>query len=221
MTASLLLTRRHLLATATLVSLGTPALADTPALDALAAFLREARSGRAEFSQTVRLPPRAGETEGRVRTSSGSFEFSRPGRFRFAYRKPFEQTLVADGQTLWIHDVDLNQVTARRQAQALGQTPAALLTAAGGMAVLEQVFELSEAAARDGLRWVQATPRQRDGQLQSVQIGFRGSELAALDIADSFGQRSQLRFSALQLNLALPADTFVFRPPAGAEVVRQ
>ena len=53
--------------------------------------------------------------------------FSARDDFCFDYRKPFEQTIVADGQTLWFYDVDLNQVTQRPQAQALGNTPAALL----------------------------------------------------------------------------------------------
>ena len=109
-------------------------------LEALEAFLRTARTGRAEFTQVVTGPAREGQA-GRTRTSSGTFEFQRPNRFRFAYRKPFEQVIVADGQTLWLHDPDLNQVTARRQAQALASTPAALVAAAPDLGALRQAFE--------------------------------------------------------------------------------
>lgn len=186
--------------------------ASADALDALKAFVRDAKTGQANFTQTVTSPDGA-----RKKTSSGSFEFARPNRFRFAYTKPFEQLIVADGQKVWIHDSDLNQVSSRRLSQALGATPAALL--AGGS--LEQDFVLKAAPDRDGLAWVDAQPRERDGALQSVRIGFRGKDLAALEIVDSFGQTSRLRFSELVTNIAFAPERFRFTVPPGADVIEQ
>jgi outer membrane lipoprotein carrier protein len=208
------------------VAFGAAAQAD--GLGALELFLKTAASGRAEFSQIVTSPPREGQTA-RTRNSSGTFEFQRPGRFRFVYGKPLPQTIVADGQTLWLYDVDLNQVTARAQASALGSTPAALIAAAPDLQALQAEYQLANAPERDGLQWVQATPRARDGQVQSVRVGLREveqggrktAELAALEIIDSFGQRSLLTFSKVQLNVTLPSETFRFKPPAGADVIRQ
>ncbi|MFZ5567568.1 MAG: outer membrane lipoprotein chaperone LolA [Pseudomonadota bacterium] len=208
------------------VAFGATAQAD--GLGALELFLKTAASGRADFTQVVTSPPREGQTA-RTRNSSGTFEFQRPGRFRFVYGKPLPQTIVADGQTLWLHDPDLNQVTARAQASALGSTPAALIAAAPDLQALQAEYQLANAPERDGLQWVQAKPRARDGQLQSVRVGLREveqggrktAELAALEIVDSFGQRSLLTFSKVQLNVSLPAETFRFKPPAGADVIRQ
>ena len=121
-------------------------------LQSLEAFVRDVKSGRADFTQTVTAPSREGQP-GRVKTSSGTFEFQRPGRFRFDYRKPFAQTIVADGQTLWLHDAELNQVTQRSQAQALGSTPAALIAAAPDLRALRADFKLESAPERDGLQW--------------------------------------------------------------------
>jgi len=202
--------------------------AQADGLGALELFLKTASSGRADFTQVVTAPPREGQVA-RTRTSSGSFEFQRPGRFRFVYGKPLAQTIVADGQTLWLHDVDLNQVTARAQASALGSTPAALIAAAPDMRALQADYQLANGPERDGLQWVVATPRARDGQVQTVRVGLREveksgaktAELAALEIVDSFGQRSVLSFSRVQLNVNLPPDTFRFKPPAGADVIRQ
>lgn len=182
--------------------------------------MRGAQSGRADFTQTVTAPARTGEAA-RSKTSAGTFEFQRPNRFKFVYTKPFAQTLVADGKTLWMYDVDLNQVTARQQSQVLGSTPAALIASAPNLQALEKDFALQAEPDRDGLQWVAATPKSRDGQLQSVRVGFKNDQLAALDILDSFGQRSVLNFSNLQSNLALPASTFDFKPPAGTDVIRQ
>ena len=195
-------------------------LATAGGLESLDQFVKTVKSGRAEFSQSVTAPPKDGVIA-RPKTSAGSFEFARPNRFRFVYRKPFEQTIVADGQTLWLYDVDLNQVTARQQAQALSTTPAALIASAADVRALQNDFTLADAPARDGLQWVLATPKARDGQLQSVQLGFRGLELVALEILDSFGQRSVLTFSAFQTNSPVEASSFQFKPPAGADLIRQ
>ncbi len=201
--------------------LAVPAQAD--GVDLLAQFVKQARSGRADFTQVVTSPSRAGQSP-RSKTSSGSFESQRPGKFRFDYRKPFVQTLVADGQTLWMHDVDLNQATARKQQQVLGATPVALLTAGTDLQSLKADFQFSPEPARDGLEWVRATPLAADGQIRAVMVGLRatplGPELAVLDVQDSLGQRSVLTFSAFQLNPALPASQFVFKAPAGADILR-
>lgn len=182
------------------------------AAQTLREFVRDVKSGRAAFTQTVSSADGA-----RTKTSSGSFEFLRPNRFRFSYTKPFEQLIVADGQKVWIHDADLNQASSRKLTQALGATPAALL--AGGS--LEQDFVLTAEPARDGLDWALAMPRAKDGPFQQLRVGFRGKSLAAVEILDSFGQRSVLQFSGFEANVPLAAELFRFTPPAGADVIEQ
>lgn len=203
-----------------LIGLLSSANAWAGGLESLEAFVKTVKSGRADFTQTVTAPAREGQP-GRVKTSTGTFEFQRPGKFKFDYQKPFAQTIVADGKTLWLYDADLNQVTQRAQAQALGSTPAALIAAAPDLRALQADFALEAAAERDGLQWVKATPKNKDGQLQSVQVGFQGDALAALEILDSFGQRSVLKFSKVEVNPSLPASVFDFKAPAGADVVKQ
>ena len=205
--------RRNFLASALVMgSLTTSLAASAAPVDTLREFVRDVKSGHAQFTQTVTSPDGA-----KKKSSSGSFDFARPNRFRFAYAKPFEQTIVADGEKVWIYDRDLNQVSSRRITQALGATPAALL--AGGS--LDKEFELSNLPARDGLEWAEAKPKAKDGAFQSVRVGFRGKGLAALEIVDSFGQQSMLRFEAFAANAAVPAETFRFTPPAGADVIEQ
>ena len=199
---------------------GVALAAQAGGLESLESFIQSARSGRADFTQVVTAPAKDGQSA-RSKTSSGTFEFARPNRFRFVYKKPFEQTIVADGQTLWLHDVDLNQVTARKQAQVLGSTPAALVAASPDLATLRKDFELQSLPEKDGLQWVQATPKAKEGQVNHVKAGFRGNELAALEILDGFGQRSVLTFSKMELNAAVSADAFRFTPPNGVDVVRQ
>ena len=201
------------------LSLTLPARAD--GLSDLESFLRQARQGRASFTQVVSAPRREGEATPRSKTSSGSFEFLRPSRFRFHYLKPFEQLIVADGQTLWLYDADLNQATARRQQEVLGNTPAALIATASDLKGLSSLFTLANAPDADGLQWVLATPKSRDGQLQSVRLGFRQGQLATLEMLDSFGQRSVMQFGPLDTEAGFKPGHFAFQPPAGADVLRQ
>lgn len=184
-------------------------------------FLTDIRSGRAEFTQTVVGPPKTGEQIGRSKVSSGRFEFLRPDRFRFDYQKPFAQTIVADGQTLWLYDVELNQVISRSQTASLGSTPAALLASGSSLAQLRSVFDVKADADADGLRWVSATPRERDVSLKSIRVGFAQGQLQQLVIDDHFGQRSTIRFDGFKLNVGVTPAQFVFKPPAGADVVKQ
>jgi outer membrane lipoprotein carrier protein len=193
--------------------LGLSALgAQADAVDTLRDFIRDVKSGRADFTQTVTSPDGT-----KKKVSNGHFEFSRPNRFRFVYAKPFEQTIVADGQKVWIYDADLNQASSRKFSSALGATPAALL--AGGS--LDQDFTLAPLPARDGLDWVLATPKVKDSAFKSVQVGFKGKDLAAIEIVDAFGQHSLLRFSGFEAGVSLAADAFRFTPPTGADVIEE
>jgi outer membrane lipoprotein carrier protein len=197
-----------------------PVAARADGLTEMAAFLRDVKSAQSSFTQVVTSPMRTGETVARSKTSSGRFEFLRPNRFRFEYTQPFEQSIVADGETLWLYDVDLNQVTARKQKDVLGSTPAALIAAGTDIKSLAAVFELKSAPTSGGVQWVDARPRGKDGQLQNVRVGFRAGQLAALEIQDSLGQRSVLTFTDWQGNAPLKAERFRFDPPASADVIR-
>jgi outer membrane lipoprotein carrier protein len=190
--------------------LGAAAAARADALDTLREFGREVKTGRASFTQTVTSPDGA-----RKKSASGSFEFARPDRFRFVYSKPFEQQIVADGKKVWIYDLDLQQVSVRAMSAALGATPAALLAGAA----VDKDFVLAAAPSRDGLDWVLATPKAKEGSIRTLQIGFKGKTLAALEIVDAFGQRSLLQFADVQANARLGDEVFHFVPPKGVDVI--
>jgi outer membrane lipoprotein carrier protein len=203
----------------------TASVACASGLDTLETFLKSTKSGRADFTQVVTPPAKAGQTTVRSKTSTGQFSFVRPTRFRFDYVKPFPQVIVADGKTLWLYDADLEQVTARKQAQALGSTPAALVATASDLSALQKEFSLEAQADADGLQWVQATPKNRESTIQSVRIGLRtdGAQvsLGKLEIFDAMGQRSVLSFERFEVNPAnLGPAQFNFVPPKGVSVIR-
>ncbi len=199
-------------------------MAQADSLEVLAQFLQQTRSLKSDFVQVVTSPPKEGRPT-KAKTSVGSFAFIRPTVFRFDYSLPFVQNIVADGQKLWLFDADLNQVTVRNQAQALGSTPAALIASASDLAALAKTFDLKATPAEAGVDWVLATPKNRESSLQQVRIGLRRQDsqvlLAHLDILDAFGTRSQIRFERVLVNPGnLTLTQFQFVPPKGADLIQ-
>ncbi len=196
---------------AALVLYLTSAPAFATALDDLHNFATQTRSASGSFTQRV-----VSRTQKASQPASGDFVFARPGRFRWTYRKPYDQVLVADGEKLSIYDKDLNQVTVRKLGDALGSTPAAILFGAGD---IDQSFELRDTGTRNGIAWLEATPKSRDTTFEKISIGFRNGELAAMELRDALGQITMLEFSNVQRNPKVDASTFAFTPPAGADVL--
>jgi len=187
--------------------------ASADAIDRLRVFLETTKLLRADFAQTV-LPKNGRKPQ----FSSGSMALARPHRFRWQIDKPYPQLIVGDGEKVWLHDPELNQVTVKKQGAALAGSPAALL-AGEGVAALEKQFVLKDAGTQDGLEWLEATPKASDSGFEKVRIGFAAGELRAMELVDSFGQQTSLLFSKVEKNPPLAAATFRFVPPKGADVL--
>jgi outer membrane lipoprotein carrier protein len=194
-----------------LLALLVASAAQADSIERFKSFLRTTQSARTEFEQKVY------GGDGRLKQQSkGSFVFLRPGRFRWTYAKPVDQVIVGDGERVWIHDLDLNQVTVRRLSKALGSTPAALLA---GASDVEKAFDLSDGGQRDGLEWLEAKPKEPDAGFDRIRIGFGAQGLEAMQLTDNFGQTTRLGFFNLQRNPKLDPADFRFEPPKGADVL--
>ncbi|MDP2026908.1 MAG: outer membrane lipoprotein chaperone LolA [Pseudomonadota bacterium] len=194
---------------AALLAFSSAAMADS--IDALKAFVADTKTARASFTQAVL------DKSGKVRQqSSGTMAFARPGKFRWVYQKPFEQVIVGDGSKIWLYDADLQQVTIKQLGQALGSSPAALLA---GSKDIDKFYTLKDAGSRDGLEWLEATPKDKESTFTGVRMGFAQNTLAAMEIKDNFGQTTVLKFAGLERNPSLPASEFRFTPPKGVDVI--
>ncbi len=144
-------------------------------------------------------------------------QFERPGKFRWVYKKPYEQLIVGDGKKFWMYDMDLNQVTVKKLDAALGSSPAALLS---GSNEIERDFALKNIDDRDGLEWLQATPKAAETNFQKILMAFNAkSELVVMELYDAFGHHTVLRFTELKNNPSFGAQQFKFVPPKGADVL--
>ena len=188
-----------------------PLIAHAGAIDQLHQFLNGTRTLKAEFSQIV-----INKSGRKPQQSSGSVAIARPGKLRWDIQKPYPQLVVGDGEKIWIYDPELKQITVRKAGLAISGSPAALLA---GSNELEKNFVLEEAGEAEGMNWVEATPKAGDSGFEKVRLGFAGKDLKAMELHDSFGQTTHIRFANLERNPVLPAATFRFTPPAGVDIV--
>ena len=194
-----------------LVALGFAAAALGASLERFNNFASATQSGKAAFEQ--RVYSREGKL---VQSSQGTFLFSRPGKFRWTYEKPYAQLIVGDGSRVWVYDEDLKQATVKPMGQALTSTPAALL--AGNNDALK-AFKLTDEGAKEGLEWLEALPRDREGGFERIRMAFSASGLEVMELSDAFGQKTVLRFSSFERNARVDPASFRFTPPKGADVI--
>lgn len=210
-------------AASALVAVGTASSAYASGVAQLKAFVSQVHSANGEFVQhpLKAAGGSASQAQGQaartsMATSSGTFKFARPGKFVWAYRKPYEQVLQSDGDKLYVWDRDLNQVTVRALSGALGASPAAILF---GSNDLEKNFTLRDVGIKKGIDWLELIPKSKDTQFERVGIGFRDGNLQAMELHDAFGNVTLLTFTNIHKNPSLPAGTFKFTVPKGADLI--
>lgn len=152
----------------------------------------------------------------KTQTTHGTFKILRPGLFKWEYTKPYKQTIVGDGKTIWLYDVDLAQVTKSSQDQTIGDSPAAILS---NKTALDSSYTLKEDGSANGIDYVLATPKKNNAGYQYIRIGFKGDNLAAMQLKDSFGNQTSISFSGLNTKPNLSSGMFKFTPPKGVDVL--
>lgn len=182
------------------------------AQEQLRAFVSTVTSATGSFSQyTV-------NDQGRTQPAqTGVFSFQRPGKFKWAVQKPYEQLVISDGRQVFQYDPDLAQVTERKVDAAIGTSPAAILFGSGS---LEQSFDVSALPAKDGVDWLRAKPRTADAGFSRVDIGMKNNLPVRVELLDSFGQTTRVDLSGIQANPQLPVKEFQFTAPKGVDVVK-
>jgi outer membrane lipoprotein carrier protein len=176
-------------------------------------FTKELSTLTGTFTQEVR------DKNGRVsRSSAGMFSIARPGKFRFVYEKPYKQTIVSDGTTVWLHDEDLNQVTVRKIGDSLSEQPLSLLLDPQNA---EKVFDIKAAPAQGSIRYITATAKKTDAAVSDLAIAFVSGQPSEITWRDALQNTNTLRLTALSKNAKVDAERFTFTPPRGADVLKQ
>src|SRR3569832_1724244 len=204
--------RKHHLYLCGALLLCATTVANAGGRERLDAFYKEVQSLRGEFTQTV-LDPRMKVGE----EAQGTLALQRPGKFRWDYKTPYHQLIVADGNKVWIYDIELEQVTVKRLDEAVGNTPAQLLSSGES---LEKNFNITEEGKSGEFEWVELTPKQKDSSFEKVRLGFDQRDLRTMELKDNFGQTTRLQFSHLERNPKLVPSRIDIKPRPGADVSR-
>ena len=189
-----------------------PCLAFGATTEGLKSFLTQTTTAKGRFAQMV-----LDKNLKMLQQSTGTMQFSRPGKFRWEYDKPYEQVIVGDGSKLWVYDKDLNQVTERRLDRALGSSPAALLA---GSNEIDKSYTLNSIGNQEGLDWLEAIPKNKDTPFERIRLGFGKDGLDAMELRDAFGQVTVIKFADVERNIKLAPEAFIFATPKGADIIR-
>lgn len=175
-------------------------------------YLKGVSSLEADFKQYTFAADRSLMTEAR-----GKLYLRRPGKFRWEYSTPYEQIIIADGKRVYLHDVELDQVSHQSQSSALRGTPALLLS---NDEPVESHFNVRTIASSDGRDWVELKPRETDSEVTRIEIGFSGKQLDSMIMVDTFGQETRLNFSGIKRNPRLADGLFKMKEDIGGDFLQ-
>jgi outer membrane lipoprotein carrier protein len=188
-----------------------PLAAQADGISSLKKFYDETHAIKADFHQIVL--DKQGQ---KIQEVYGEMQLKRPNKFKWDYHKPYEQQIISDGKQVWLYDTELAQVSVRELSKALGSSPAALLA---GENSLEKNFKLVNAYRKDGLDWVSTNPKDSDTGFNKISLAFKNDVLQEMDMIDSFGHQTRIKFSNVVHNPLIEPKTFLFKPPQGVDVV--
>ncbi len=190
-----------------------PAVPAPKGADSLNRFFREVLTLSARFEQVV-----LDEELNQIEESGGRMTIKRPGRFRWDYDPPLEQKIISDGDKVWIHDIDLEQVTVRPLEDTLGKTPASILAGKGN---ISQNYSVTDLGTYGKLSWVGMRSKQEDSAFADMRIGFENGNLRVMELVDNLGQTTRITFLEVVENPRVADDRFAFVPPRGVDVIDQ
>ncbi len=180
--------------------------------EALEYFLDDLHTLYAQFEQVI-----YDDNGELLEKSQGLMYVQRPNRFRWVYQQPYDQLIVADGKKVWIYDNDLEQVTVKNLDNALGKTPAFLLSR---QKALEEDFFINDLPSyRRGVTRLELIPKDAQAQFDSMRLNLQGKTLLNLELVDNLGQTTNILFHKVKRNHKLNYKLFIFTPPAGVDII--
>lgn len=194
-----------------LLCIFTAAHAAPEAESSLDRFFTKVQTYSAKFEQEV-----LDEGMNIIEESQGTMWISRPGKFRWDYQPPLEQKIISNGAKVWVHDVELEQVTIRPLGDTIGRTPANLLAGKGELA---KSYKIKDMGAKGGYFWVRLKPKSKEANFENIFIGFKENRLRIMELIDGLGQTTRIQFNNEQENLTIADKHFNFVPPTNVDII--
>lgn len=178
----------------------------------LKTFIAQSRALSANFTQQI-----IDYNGKKIQTSTGTLYIKRPGKFHWHYQTPYFSEMIGDGQTVWLYDPELQQVTIKKMRDAIDHSPAALLA---GNNHFEKNYTVKNLPNRNKTVWLQAIPKSADNHFQEIRIGLQNKCIESLELVDQLGQTTTITFEEVVLNPSIPSSKFIFVSPPGVDIIR-
>lgn len=201
------------LALALALTLPAQASSENPDAERLTSLLEPLKTYSADFTQRV-----TDGGGGSFQDAEGHMWLSRPGRFNWQVDDPYPQTVISDGEQVYLHDPDLEQVSIRPLDRRVTHTPALLLSGRADQLTDNYRVSLRQQGTTEIFS---LTPKANDTLFQSLELMFHSERLAGINLTDSTGQRTEIAFENIELNPSVSDDRFRFDIPEGVDVIRQ
>ncbi len=182
-------------------------------LERLQKFSASLKSMQADFTQTV-----FDDQMRQIEVSRGKVAVQKPGKFRWDYKVPYIQHIVADGEKVWLYDPELEQVVVKPLAEALGAAPIALLSGDGD---LDEQFNFIELGNIDGKEFVQLEVKEKDTDYGLMLLALGEDGMDVMELKDKLGRVTRIEFSNIELNKKINASQFAIDIPKGVDVIGQ
>lgn len=150
---------------------------------------------------------------------TGTMWVQKPGQFRWDTNNPYPQSIIANGEFIWIYDEDLEQATQQKLDKHVGNTPALLLS--GDPSKLADSFSISAYLYDDTKEWrFDLKPKGEDSLFELLRVNFKNGKLLDMYLEDALGQTTKIEFSNIALNSAITESVFTFNPPASVDIIK-
>jgi outer membrane lipoprotein carrier protein len=180
-------------------------------IDLLNEYINSLESFQADFTQTI-----FGQSGQKIDLASGAVTLQKPGKFYWAYTSPYNQVLVSNGNILWVHDIDLEQVTINDMDLTHSSSPAAILS---GNVDISHHHTVSDLGDIEGHRWIELLPIDTEQEFSALRLGFDESQLSGMVLFDNLGQTTVIQFKNISVNHDIPPGIFQFSLPEGVDVI--
>lgn len=153
-------------------------------------------------------------------TAEGHLTVKRPGKMRWQYTTPEEQTIITDGKSLWIYRPTDNQVMVGKAPEFFGHGRGAAFLS--DIRQVRQSFKVRLQPAENPAYYrLHLVPRKPTAELAEITLSVAkaGYLIDQVVTLNAYGDETRIVLNNYQFNLD-PDDTlFAFTIPDGADIV--
>ena len=147
--------------------------------------------------------------------NSGQVWMQSPAHFRWEYKEPIEQLIVADGSQVWVYDEDLEQVTVKRQDNNLNPIYVII-----NDELSEQHYAINYVTTDKQVDWISLTPRENSEEVKFVWLAVENNSITTIKVFNQFDQVMVFEFHQILKNPELDSALFEFTPGEGVDVIQ-